>query len=109
MLYSKPREYDHVSRYCKYRQILDKSEAYIETFNETKIPMSEQDKFHVVLTEQENRLDIIANIYYNDPSLFWVIALANELPDPFIVLPGTILRIPPNISLYRLGGALRRE
>jgi hypothetical protein len=108
-LYSKPRVYEHTSRYGKYRQILDGSTSYIETFNKSDIVKSEEDKFHTVLTEQENRLDIIANIYYKDPSFSWVVALANDIIDPFVVPVGTILRIPPIVSLYNLGGALRRE
>lgn len=107
--YSKPRVYEHTSRYGKYRQILEDTVARVETFNQTNVIKSEDDKFHTVLKEQENRLDIIANIYYKDPSFYWVIALANDLIDPFVVQAGSILRIPPTISLYAQGGALRRE
>lgn len=109
MLYSKPREYEHTSRYGKYRQILENLDVYIETFNKSDIEHDSEDIFHTVLAEQENRLDIIANIHYGDPSFFWVIALANDLIDPFVVQAGSILRIPAIVSLYKLGGALRRE
>ena len=109
ILYSNPRVYEHTSRYGKYRQIVDNLDSYVETFNQTKIPTSEDDIFHTVQKEQENRLDIIANIYYNDPSFFWVIAIANELVDPFVVQTGSILRIPSLASLYVAGGVLRRE
>jgi hypothetical protein len=109
ILYSSPREYKHTSRYGKYRQLVDNLDSYVETFNQSIIRPSEQDIYHTVLREQENRLDIIANIYYGDPSFFWVIALANELVDPFVVTTGSILRIPAITSLYTLGGVLRRE
>lgn len=109
ILYSNPRVYEHTSRYGKYRQIVDNLDSYVETFNQSKIPISEDDIFHTVQKEQENRLDIIANIYYNDPSFFWVIAIANELVDPFVVQTGSILRIPSLASLYVAGGVLRRE
>lgn len=109
VFYSKPRVYEHTSRYGKYRQIVEEGVSRVETFNQTFVDKSENDKFHIVATEQENRLDIIANIHYNDPSLWWIIALANELVDPMIIKPGSVLRIPPMISLYNLGGALRRE
>ena len=104
--YSKPRKYDHVSRYGKYRQLLEDTDVYLETFNSSKIDKSEDDRFHTVAMEQENRLDIIANIYYKDPSLYWVIALANNLIDPFVVNSGSILRIPSMASLYKFGGVL---
>lgn len=107
MQYGKPRKYDHVSRYGKYRQILtDENTVYTETFNDSIIDQTDNDKFHTVLKEQENRLDIIANIYYKDPSMYWVIALANKLIDPFIVDVGSILRIPAYTSLYKFGGVL---
>lgn len=109
ILYSNPRVYEHTSRYGKYRQIVDNLDSYVETFNQSKIPTSEDDIFHTVQKEQENRLDIIANIYYSDPSFFWVIAIANELVDPFVVQTGSILRIPSLASLYVAGGVLRRE
>lgn len=105
--YSKPRLYNHTSRYSKYRQIIE-DVARVETFNQTVIVKSDDDNTHIVLPEQEGRLDIIANIYYKDPSLWWAIALANNIIDPFIVKAGTILRIPPIESLYVVGGALYR-
>jgi len=40
------------------------------------------------------RLDLIAEQAYRDPQLFWIIAAANEIEDPFNVPEGTILRIP---------------
>ena len=109
IFYSKPRNYNHISRYGKYRQIVENHVSRVETFNQTFVDKSTNDKFHTVTQQQENRLDIIANIYYSDPSLGWAIALANELVDPFVVVPGTVLRIPEFISLYQYGGALRRE
>jgi hypothetical protein len=108
MRYSKPRIYKHTSRYGKYRQIIDNN-AYIETFNETTVDKSNNDKLHIVTPQQENRLDIIANIYYSDPSFSWVIALSNDIIDPFIIKAGTTLRIPPIESLYNTKGALYKH
>lgn len=108
MVYNIPRTYNHVSRYGKYRQIVDDN-VYTETFNQTHINKSNNDIYHTVLPEQENRLDKIANLYYKDPSMSWAIMLANDLIDPFIIVPGTILRIPPIVSLYQLKGALYKN
>lgn len=55
---------------------------------------------------EEGRLDIIANQYYNTPRFWWVIALANNIIDPFDIPVGTTLRIPTIISLYNKGGVL---
>ena len=57
------------------------------------IPVQPDDLVHVV--SEGERIDLIANKYYNDSVLWWVVAVANdiELP-PFGVNPGQRLRIP---------------
>jgi len=50
-----------------------------------------------VATETGDRLDTLAYQYYNDASLWWIIASANNLHDaPLGLEDGTILRIPQN-------------
>ena len=59
------------------------------------IPLRDSDIY--VATETGDRLDTLANQYYNDSSLWWIIASANNLQDaPFGLKDGTILRIPTN-------------
>jgi len=41
-----------------------------------------------------NRLDFIAEKVYGNPDLWWVIAIANNILDPFDVKQGAVLRIP---------------
>ena len=62
------------------------------------IPPQESDIY--VVTVQGDRLDLLANQYYQDPTLWWVISIANSnitfgsmFPEP-----GIQLRIPTNIS-----------
>ena len=53
----------------------------------------------VISTVAEDRLDLLANHYFGDASLWWVIAAKNNLLDIDLKLqPGTILRIPLNIT-----------
>lgn len=40
------------------------------------------------------RLDILASTYYGDEELWWIIALANRIHDPFSLTVGSRLRIP---------------
>lgn len=40
------------------------------------------------------RLDTLAARYYGDEELWWVIALANRIKDPFSLRPGMRLQIP---------------
>ena len=53
----------------------------------------------VILTTMGDRLDLLANKYYNNPAMWWVIATANNLNDAnFFVQEGIQLRIPSNIN-----------
>jgi len=61
------------------------------------IPFSEEDTY--VITTGADRYDILAKQFYNDSSLWWVIATANvSKRDGLIVEQGIQLRIPGNIS-----------
>ena len=46
-----------------------------------------------VITQEGDRLDILANAYYGTPTLWWFLARANNLKT-MNVTPGTSLRIP---------------
>lgn len=61
-----------------------------------RIPLSVNDIY--VITTDGDRFDTLANQYYTDPSLWWVISIANEnLPQNSLFIPlGTQIRIPPN-------------
>lgn len=53
-----------------------------------------------------NRLDQLANEYYGDPKLWWIIAQVNDINDPLIDLEiGMMLRIPPLTSIIQNGVA----
>ncbi len=64
-----------------------------------EIPLSESDIY--VITDFGDRLDLLANQFYNDVTLYWIIATANpnEVNFGSLFIPeGTQLRIPINIS-----------
>ena len=53
----------------------------------------------LIITSAEDRLDLLANHYYKDATMWWIIALANNLTDIDLKLePGTQLRIPTDVS-----------
>jgi nucleoid-associated protein YgaU len=62
------------------------------------IPLSESDVY--VITTVGDRLDNIAYSYYNDATLWWIIAAANNnaTKGALFPVPGTQLRIPTNVS-----------
>jgi phage tail protein X len=65
-----------------------------------EVPLSENDIY--VYTTQGDRFDILAQQYYNDSSLWWVISIANNniFNQNSLVIPeGIQIRIPSNPSL----------
>jgi hypothetical protein len=64
------------------------------------IPLRDDDIY--VATETGDRLDTLANQFYDDSSLWWIIASANNLHGAMFAVPdGTVLRIPQNyIQIY---------
>jgi len=63
-----------------------------------KIPLNEEDIY--IYTQEGDRYDILANNYYQKPSLWWIIKLANPTmsSDTLYPTPGTQLRIPSNLG-----------
>jgi hypothetical protein len=63
-----------------------------------EVPPSVNDIY--VISVDGDRFDILANEYYGDPSLWWVISIANpELPQNSLYLPlESQIRIPINPS-----------
>lgn len=61
------------------------------------IPVTDQDIY--VITTVGDRLDLLASDYYKDPTLYWIIASANDLPGDSLVPPlGQQLRIPADVE-----------
>ena len=86
----------------RYRNIKTlKNTQGIEYYRGTKypeIPLSEDDIY--VITVTGDRLDILANRYYGDPTLYWIISSANPSQSfsSMYIIEGSQLRIPNNIS-----------
>ena len=78
----------------------------MESINQDTVSESNSDLYITVDNTNSNRLDTISYIYYGYSTYWWVIALANNIIDPFKVPYGTVLRIPPLSSLYENGGVL---
>jgi len=57
------------------------------------IPKKDNDIY--IVTQGGDRLDTLANQFYDNPSLWWIIASANNIHDaPFSLPDGTVLRLP---------------
>ena len=70
---------------------------YYKQIKYPEVPLSFNDIY--IITKVEDRLDLLAEQFYNDISLWWVIATANPdvvKRDSFFVPGGIQLRIPAN-------------
>jgi hypothetical protein len=83
-----------------YTNILKTSETkknYLESTIYPKIKATDNDLY--IISTQGDRLDLLANQYYGDRNLWWIIAVANNLNDASLSIePGKQLRIPGNTS-----------
>ena len=69
--------------------------VYNTTFYPT-IPIDDSDKF--IYTKFGDRVDALANEYYGDVTLWWIISKANGIRGEAGLRPGKLLRIPGNVS-----------
>jgi len=86
------------------RSITSDGIEYIYNSIYPNIPLSNQDYY--VISTAGDRYDTLAQQFYSDYSLWWIIAMANNSERAsLIVEPGIQLRIPANkeniIQLYR--------
>jgi nucleoid-associated protein YgaU len=76
-----------------------KQQRYYRSLKYPNIPLSVNDLY--VVTTAGDRLDLLANQFYNDIRLWWVIATANRdivRRDSYGLKPGLEIRIPANIQ-----------
>ena len=89
-----------MARYSKTE--IGKSINHKTTYNTTiysDIPDSDDDIY--IITQAGDRLDLLANRFYGDQSLWWYIAQANNL-NKMNVEPGLSLRVPSSTK-YAVG------
>ena len=74
------------------------NKRYYRHIHYPEIPLTRGDIY--VITSEGDRLDLLANQYYKDTSLWWIITCANPgvvSRDSFYIKPGTQIRIPNSI------------
>lgn len=100
---------DRADRYrnCSILKDNETGESILSTREIPDIYTSSEDIYHRVESNENHRLDLIAYKHYKNPNLWWVIAQANNIFDPFQDLEvGTLLRIPNITRLYGNNGIL---
>jgi glycine/D-amino acid oxidase-like deaminating enzyme len=54
---------------------------------------------YYIIAREEDRMDLVAQDFFGDATLWWVIAMANDLPGDSMYPPlGFQLRIPGNLN-----------
>lgn len=92
---------------CKILRDKETNEVLLSTRDINKINLNNYDYYHTVNANEEFRLDLIADKYYNNPLLWWVLAQANDIYDPLSrPVSGDIIRIPSINTLYGNNGVL---
>ena len=87
-----------VRRYKNIEKLVNsEGKRYISNAIYPDIPADPDDTY--IITTGGDRYDILAQQFYGDSSLWWVIATANvSKTDGLIVKPGVQLRIPYNVD-----------
>jgi hypothetical protein len=81
------------------------ADGKIEWWDKTIFDSDNSDIAYAVENFYEGRLDLIANVFYNESRYWWVIAQYNNILDPFNeTTAGRILLIPTKERLPRLLG-----
>ena len=99
-----------INRYQNIPKTKIDGKTVYKTSRYPEIPLSENDIY--VISTQGDRFDVLAQQYYGDSSLWWVISIANTgnagagtlpvLPQNSLIIPeGTQIRIPNNpLQIY---------
>ena len=75
------------------------NKRYYKNLKYPEIPLSSNDLY--VITTSGDRLDSLANEFFNDVDLWWIITIANPdviRRDSFVLTPGVEIRIPDDIQ-----------
>lgn len=85
-----------MSRYTNIPQVKYDSKRAYRTSRYPEIPFSENDIY--VITTAGDRFDLLAQKYYGDSSLWWIISTANRVLKQNSLVPpaGIQIRIPVN-------------
>ena len=80
-------------------------QSFVATWNAIKIAPDATDQWLPVIAGWEARLDIISQVSYGRSDLWWAIALANDIINPFErPMSGDKLRIPTLSRILRVFG-----
>lgn len=105
------RDFSHLSRYRRLRQLINNPQSTDERYITLETPNPFQTdstvSYYEVPQSEENRLDIIAYRFLGSAQYGWVLAYFNDIEDGFTVSAGQKLKIPKTITqLFEKGECL---
>jgi len=82
------------NRYSNIKVLFSPQGPYYKTTLYPEVPLSESDIY--VITDEGDRYDLLADQYYGDSTLWWIISISNlSLPQNSLYPPiGSQIRIP---------------
>ena len=78
---------------------IKRDKSGVRVYNTTfypSIPIDDSDRF--IYTKFGDRVDALANEYYGDVTLWWIISKANGIKGQAGLKPGLLLRIPGQVE-----------
>jgi len=105
------RDYQHISRYRKLRQVThnpnDPTTRFVALETPNAISSNIEIKYYEVQATEVNRLDLISQKLFGDPTYGWILAYFNNIEDGFSTYQGQILKHPVSpTSLFTAGEVL---
>ena len=94
----------------KVRLRMNDEKLIIRNLNESDLVAGKTDNdiIHTVSLSEDKRPDLVANKYYGDARLYWVILGANNLREKEQLTKGMVIRIPSKNAIYGSNGVLIR-
>lgn len=100
--YTVCKDFSHISRYKRLRQVIH----YLEGTDRFKTLEIQNDydyenlgiEYYEVTVQTENRLDLISYKFFGTASYNWIISYINGISDGYTVFEGQILLIPTALS-----------
>lgn len=92
-----------LSRYNNIRLLLNANRIPVqETWDLDEIAENDRDSYFEVTAEFEHRPDLISKQFYGTEQLYWVVAFANNMTEPFAqTIVGCKLRIPDRDTVFQ--------
>ena len=105
------RDYSHMCRYRRLRQVINNPDDISDRFIDLETPNPFETHSEVIYYEvpasEENRLDVIAFNLFGSAQYSWIISYFNDIQDGFTVNAGQRLVVPKAITqLFEKGECL---